>query len=254
MYSSLIQETDKAMMDVEADEDGMMAKILAPSGTKDVEVNKLIAYLAEQDDDLSSLELPSAEEPSNSKQSASKEADAPQDVPKKDSKEPSPSKDQTPSEGHKHATFGHTPLPSVLRLAQQYGIEQPEKEIKGTGLHGILTKGDVLAFLGKAGSPFGTASGKHTKLTDLGAPPSKDTPAQSRPKEPLTADEERDLILSGLVQLSTRKTSPGPTASFETLLSAYKPPHEKPEAKTEHATPGPSAKSSLDQLYADLLR
>lgn len=43
----------------------------------------------------------------------------------------------------------------MARLLQEYGVEDPEK-IKGTGLRGMLTKGDVLAFLGKASSPTGT--------------------------------------------------------------------------------------------------
>lgn len=49
----------------------------------------------------------------------------------------------------------------MARLLQEYGIQDPEK-IKGTGLRGMLTKGDVLAFLGKASSPTGTF-----KLTQL---------------------------------------------------------------------------------------
>ena len=43
----------------------------------------------------------------------------------------------------------------MARLLQQYGVQDPEK-IKGTGVRGMLTKGDVLAFLGKASSPTGT--------------------------------------------------------------------------------------------------
>ncbi len=49
----------------------------------------------------------------------------------------------------------------MARLLREYGIRDPEK-IKGTGLRGMLTKGDVLAFLGKASSPTGTF-----KLTQL---------------------------------------------------------------------------------------
>lgn len=43
----------------------------------------------------------------------------------------------------------------MARLLQEYGVNNPE-EIKGTGIRGMLTKGDVLAFLGKASSPTGT--------------------------------------------------------------------------------------------------
>ena len=39
-------ETDKATMEVEAVDDGMLAKIVVPEGTQDVPVNELIAVLA----------------------------------------------------------------------------------------------------------------------------------------------------------------------------------------------------------------
>jgi hypothetical protein len=40
-------------------------------------------------------------------------------------------------------------------LLHEYSVQDPEK-IKGTGIRGMLTKGDVLTFLGKASSPTGT--------------------------------------------------------------------------------------------------
>ena len=49
----------------------------------------------------------------------------------------------------------------MVRLLQEHGVQDPGK-IKGTGLRGMLTKGDVLAFLGKASSPTGTF--KQTQL------------------------------------------------------------------------------------------
>lgn len=40
-------------------------------------------------------------------------------------------------------------------MLHEYGVQDPEK-IEGTGVRGMLTKGDVLTFLGKASSPTGT--------------------------------------------------------------------------------------------------
>src|SRR5947199_10057380 len=51
-------ETDKATMDVEAQDDGIMAKIFAPDGSKNVKVGTRIAVLADEGDDISSLEIP----------------------------------------------------------------------------------------------------------------------------------------------------------------------------------------------------
>ena len=44
-------ETDKATMEYEAVDDGVLAKIVVPEGTNDVPVNQLIAVLAQEGED-----------------------------------------------------------------------------------------------------------------------------------------------------------------------------------------------------------
>ncbi|KAL1746475.1 single hybrid motif-containing protein [Schizophyllum fasciatum] len=51
-------ETDKTMVDVEAQRDGVVGKIIVPDGFKGVRVGKILALLADEGDDLSRLELP----------------------------------------------------------------------------------------------------------------------------------------------------------------------------------------------------
>ena len=46
-------------------------------------------------------------------------------------------------------------FPSVHRLLLEHAVTNLEN-IKGTGVRGMLTKGDVLTFLGKASNPLGT--------------------------------------------------------------------------------------------------
>src|SRR4249920_2237765 len=45
-------ETDKATMEVEAVDEGTLAKILVPEGTQDVPVNQVIAVLAGEGEDV----------------------------------------------------------------------------------------------------------------------------------------------------------------------------------------------------------
>ena len=45
-------ETDKATMEYESVDDGVMAKIVVPEGTSDVAVNQLIAVLAQEGEDV----------------------------------------------------------------------------------------------------------------------------------------------------------------------------------------------------------
>ena len=62
-------ETDKATMEVEAVDEGTLAKIVVPAGTEGVQVNAVIAVLAEEGEDASSVEAsgssvaPAAQEP-----------------------------------------------------------------------------------------------------------------------------------------------------------------------------------------------
>jgi len=55
-------ETDKATMEVEAVDEGTLAKILVPEGTEGVKVNAVIAVLAEDGEDASSVEAKGSSE------------------------------------------------------------------------------------------------------------------------------------------------------------------------------------------------
>src|SRR5215218_5899886 len=53
-------ETDKATMEVEAIDEGVLAKIVVPEGTSDVPVNELIALIAAEGEDPKSVSAPAA--------------------------------------------------------------------------------------------------------------------------------------------------------------------------------------------------
>ncbi|MDB5569713.1 MAG: pyruvate dehydrogenase complex dihydrolipoamide acetyltransferase, partial [Hyphomicrobiales bacterium] len=48
-------ETDKATMEVEAVDEGVLAKILVPDGAQDVKVNELIAIIAAEGEDVKAV-------------------------------------------------------------------------------------------------------------------------------------------------------------------------------------------------------
>ena len=120
----------------------------ASDGTKNVAVGRIIALLAEEGDDISNLEVPK-EEP---------KAAAPQPSTTTPPPAPHPS---TPEPARQPKTHPHHPthskhlMPSVIRLLVEGGVTDAEV-IKGTGVRGMLTKGDVLAYLGRASNPLGT--------------------------------------------------------------------------------------------------
>src|SRR6201988_2738246 len=70
-------ETDKATMEVEAVDDGVLAKIVIPEGTEHVAVNTPIALIAENGEDLGALKAkPEAKAPPPSTPAVRREAPA----------------------------------------------------------------------------------------------------------------------------------------------------------------------------------
>lgn len=151
-------ETDKAQMDVEAQDDGIMAKISQPAGSKGVKVGSRIAVTADPEDDLKQLDLSSL--------ASSSATPPPKDSAKKDTIDTdttparaSPEGDQAAHQDSKPAKKAdggsahniHYPMfPSVIQLIHERGIsEEDSKKIQASGPNGRLLKGDVLAYLGE---------------------------------------------------------------------------------------------------------
>ena len=67
-------ETDKATMEVEAIDEGVLAKIVVPEGTADVPVNQLIALIAGEGEDPKSVSAAGGGAPAPAKTEAPKSA------------------------------------------------------------------------------------------------------------------------------------------------------------------------------------
>lgn len=138
-------ETDKATMEVEAVDEGILAKIVVPEGTNEVAVNSLIAVLLEEDEDKSALEgfveansaAPEApkEEPKPEPNTAPASAPAPKKP------EPTPAPVTTSNE----RVFAS---PLAKRIAEQQNIDL--SRIQGSGPNGRIIKADLEG--GAAGS------------------------------------------------------------------------------------------------------
>lgn len=113
----------------------------------------MIALLAEEGDDISNLQPPKEEPVAPKEEQSSPSQPSPQ-VPEITSTPP-PSSPSPQGHSATHKSFSRTMFPSVLRLISEYNITNPD-DIKGTGVRGMLTKGDVLAYLGKISGPSGT--------------------------------------------------------------------------------------------------
>lgn len=143
-------ETDKATIDVEAQDDGIMFEILVKEGESGIAVGKPIAFLAEPGDDISSLEKPSVEEEAPSEpepSSSSAEEPATSEPTNSDSKPMAVSSSGTFTKADPNQFL----FPSVEILLHENHISKEEAldKIEASGPKGRLLKGDVLAFLGK---------------------------------------------------------------------------------------------------------
>ncbi|OCF57616.1 pyruvate dehydrogenase X component [Kwoniella mangroviensis CBS 10435] len=211
-------ETDKATIDVESQDDGVMGKIIVSDGSSKIPVGQIIAILAEEGDDLSAITIPSDLSPpgqgqgESSASASSSEASAPKEEPKKEEPQVESKKEQPSSSGTEQHEIGHghkeikhsQPIfPSVARLLQESPLTSEQiHKLKGTGRHGMLTKGDVLLALGKVKNAYGSAeklnldvmgpSGKRASEV------SRDGAAPAKKEEPLDGPALRRLILAGL--------------------------------------------------------
>ncbi|KAK5664113.1 hypothetical protein OQA88_328 [Cercophora sp. LCS_1] len=143
-------ETDKATMDVEAQEDGILMKIVQGDGTKGIQVGTRIAVIAEEGDDISTLQIPADETPK-----AADAAPAKQEQQAPAPSEPAPpaaaaAPKAAPKAGGHGPRRQYPPLPSVIHLLHENGLDNSAlSEITPTGPNGRILKGDVLAYLGK---------------------------------------------------------------------------------------------------------
>ena len=145
-------ETDKATMEVEAVDEGTLAKIVVPEGTQDVPVNDVIAVLAGDGEDVkaagSAPQQPKAEAKVEAKPEAKTEAPKEKVAAAPAEKAPAaaaaaapapaPTKEPAP-QTNGHARIFSSPL--ARRLAKEANIDVAR--INGSGPHGRVIARDV---------------------------------------------------------------------------------------------------------------
>jgi pyruvate dehydrogenase E2 component (dihydrolipoamide acetyltransferase) len=125
-------ETDKATMEFEAVDEGVIAKIVIPAGTDNVKVGEIIAIITAEGEDAS--DAPAAAAP----------APAPAPAPKEEAKAapaptPAPAPAPAPTASSDDDRIKASPL--AKRIAAAKGIDLAT--IKGTGPGGRIVKADV---------------------------------------------------------------------------------------------------------------
>lgn len=152
-------ETDKAVMEVEAVDEGILGRILIPAGTENVAVNATIAWLLEEGE---TVEIFPAESPSVSQLPQESATQAPSSPLR------TPSAPQPHEQEHRiHAS------PLARRIARQNSV--PLESLHGTGPHGRIVRADVEEALARSIAP--TAQPPHPEQ----APRTAQTPSATLP-------------------------------------------------------------------------
>ena len=132
-------ETDKATMEVEAVDEGVVAKILVAEGTEKVRVNTPIAVLLMDGESAAAApaQAPPASPPKPAAAPAMQAAAAPAAVPP-----PQAAAAKTPA-ANGHASDRVAASPLARRLAKEAGVKLDA--ITGSGPHGRIVKSDIEA-------------------------------------------------------------------------------------------------------------
>merc|ERR1719402_109041 len=120
-------QTDKAVVSMEVDDEGILAKIVKSADTGTIQVGELIALVAEDGEDwkeVASRDLPSSSAVDESAATAAEPSSA----------TATPPTDQHPAIG-----------PASALLLTQYGIDS--SQVTGTGPKGNIVKADVLNYI-----------------------------------------------------------------------------------------------------------
>ena len=135
-------ETDKATMEVEAVDEGTLAKIVIPAGTADVPVNQVIAVLAGEGEDIKAASASAASAPPAKPQAQAAPpataAPAPKPAPQP-AAAPTPAAMPAPAPVQSGNRVFSSPL--ARRLAKDAGIDV--SRIQGSGPHGRVVARDV---------------------------------------------------------------------------------------------------------------
>ena len=143
-------ETDKATMEVEAVDEGVLAKIVVPAGTEDVPVNNVIGLIAGEGEDATSVAARGASHPSAKGEHKIGQSDQP--APPHLEFVPSPPATPTSGQGAAPRPVASVDgergprifaSPLARRIAKDAGLDLAA--IKGSGPHGRIIERDVKA-------------------------------------------------------------------------------------------------------------
>lgn len=130
-------ETDKATMEVEAVDEGIVAKLVVAEGAADVPVNAVIAVLAEEGEDVAAAAAAADGAAPAAPKAAAPKAEEKAEAPKAEAAKPEAPKAE-PAKADGERVFAS---PLARRVAKEKGVDL--KSVKGSGPKGRIILRDV---------------------------------------------------------------------------------------------------------------
>ncbi|MBN9028508.1 MAG: pyruvate dehydrogenase complex dihydrolipoamide acetyltransferase [Rhizobiales bacterium 63-7] len=166
-------ETDKATMEVEAVDEGVVAKIVVPAGSEGVKVNTVIAVLAGEGEDVSAAASGAGAAPAPKAEAAPTPAKS--EAAPAAAQAPAPAPAAAPAAAHADGSRVFS-SPLARRMAKDAGLDIGS--IAGSGPHGRVVKSDVEKAVA-GGAPKAAAQ---PAAAAASAAPTAAAPAPAAPK------------------------------------------------------------------------
>jgi len=195
-------ETDKATMEFEAIDEGVVSQILVPEGTDNVKVGTVIAVIAGEGEDAGSAKAAPAPAPAPAPTAAPAPTPEParaEPVEAPSSSSPTEAKKDSPSTSSGQTEKGERVKASPLakRLAAEQGIDL--KSLTGTGPGGRIVKADL------EGAPAGAASAATAAPAPAAAAPAAAAVPATAGAIPDFGIPHEDAKLSGMRKTIARR-------------------------------------------------
>jgi pyruvate dehydrogenase E2 component (dihydrolipoamide acetyltransferase) len=206
-------ETDKATMEVEAVEEGVIASILIAAGSENVAVGTVIARLAEDGEDVTSVAAapqqpaPKTNQPDPAPHSAP--ASTPEPAPASAPETPAPAATASSIQPAASASVGSSggagrifASPLARRIAADHNLDLAA--LSGSGPHGRILRADVETAVTASATLPGIAPGIAPGVTSggMGAPAAIGAPLAAPGASELIPNSQMRKIIAGRLQQS----------------------------------------------------
>jgi pyruvate dehydrogenase E2 component (dihydrolipoamide acetyltransferase) len=198
-------ETDKATMEVEAVDEGVVEALLVPEGTEEVKVNTPIARLKGEGEASAPPPQPAAP-PAPRKEEKKPDASSP--PPQESKASPLPRADNSAASRSEHGDDRVLASPLARRMAAQAGIDL--SQVKGSGPHGRVIRRDLE---GLKGAPTAQPADQPAPALPASAPKPTAAPAgeprrvQSLEQQGIPAGSYDLVPLDGMKKTIARRMS-----------------------------------------------